>query len=163
MRKIRDNSKGPPPDGLWRWRCPETGLVITNLNFIGLEKAVKKYLKANNYPIGANFEQDLEQNVCANMADSVCEDWEPPSVLEKMSTLARALYQAAKTVHSPLVTPEELQDRRDWCTGNAERPRCNFFAGSTNLLRVACGKCGCSGLKLALRSSVCPANKWSKL
>ncbi len=156
MRKIRDNSSGPPPDGLWKWRCPETNLLITHSNYVGLERAVKKYLRSNSFPIGTNWENDFEENVCRNMVPSVCIDFIPPTTLQKMTSLGRALYQAAKSWREPLVTAEELQDRRDWCAGSETRPRCNFYGGSTSPLRVACQRCGCGGLALMLKSKHCP-------
>ena len=159
MKKVRDNAAGAI-GGMWVWKHAETGHIIRHSNYSGCMRLVKSFLRANNYPIGSNFEDDFEQNLCANGAPGLCVDFEPPSVLEKMSSLARALYQTARSWREPLVSAEELQDRRDWCTGNEIRPRCNFYAGSTSPLKVACVKCGCSSLALFLKSKHCPAGKW---
>lgn len=154
MKKIRDSSAGPPPDGLWRWKCPETGYVVTHSNFPGIRNAVLKYLRANNYPVTSTFEDDLEQNICAHMDPRVCEDFIPPTFLAKMTSAAQALYGAAKEWRKPVVSEEVLQQRREIC-----QP-CNFYGGSTSILRVGCKKCGCTGLKLFLVSSQCPISKW---
>lgn len=161
MRKIIDSSRGAPVYGLWRWKCPETGLLITHSNFPGIKSAVKKYLVANNFPVTSQFEEQLEENLCENASPNTCTDFEPPTLAEKMSTLAMALWQLRKTWRDPLVSAEELQDRREYCTGNETRPRCEFYSGSTSLLKVACKRCGCAGLKLALKSSVCPIGNWT--
>lgn len=162
MKKVRDNAAGAP-GGYWVWKHAETGHVVRHSNYEACQKEVKAFLRANHFPIGSNFEQDFEENLCANGAPNLCVDFEPPSVLEKMGALGQALYRAAKQWREPLVSAEELQDRREYCTGNETRPRCNFYNGSTSLLKVACSKCGCSGLKLILRGSSCPAGKWDRL
>lgn len=155
LKKVRDNAAGAI-GGWWVWKHTETGHVVRHSNYTGCRNAVKKFLSANNFPIGSNFERDFEENLCANGAPGLCIDWDPPSVLEKLGSLGMALYKAAKQWRAPLVSAEQLQDRRDYCTGNETRPRCNFYAGSTSLLRVSCGKCGCFGLKIALVSEHCP-------
>jgi hypothetical protein len=149
MRKPIDNSSGPY-GGLWVWKCPETGFIIRHGNYPGIRNAVKTYLRANNYPIGSNFDEALDENLCANAAPQTCEDFVPPTFLEKMSSLAQALYHAAKSWREPVVTAELLQERRDICAG------CSFYGGSKSLLKVACVKCGCTGLALYLPTKHCP-------
>lgn len=155
MKKVRDNSAGAI-GGLWIWKHGETGHVIRHSNYIGCMNAVKKFLRANSFPIGSNFEQEFEENLCANGAPNLCEDFIPPTVLQKMSSLAQALYRAAKQWREPVVSAEELQDRREYCVGNETRPRCNFYGGSTSPLKVACARCGCTGLAIFLKSKHCP-------
>lgn len=155
MKRVRDNAAGAI-GGYWIWKCPETGFVIRHSNFIGCKNEVKKYLRLNNYPIGGNFDEDFEQNLCANGNPNLCEEFVPPTLLQKMSTLAQALYHLRKQWREPLVTAEILQTRQETCK------KCNFYGGSTSLFKVACQKCGCAGLKLALTTSRCPASppKW---
>lgn len=155
MKKVRDNSSGPA-GGAWRWRDTETGYLITHSNYRGLRHEVIKFLKANNRPIGIAFDEQFEENICANMPPQVCMEFIPPTMLEKMGTLAKALYQVARHAKEPLVSAEELQRRREICAD------CNFFGHSQSLIKVACRRCGCSGLKLVLTSSQCPLNppKW---
>lgn len=151
MRKVRDSASGAI-GGMWVWKHPETGYVIRHSNFKGCRDQVKIFLRANNYPIGSNFDQEFEENLCANGAPNLCEDFVPPTLLEKMSTFAQALYRAGKQWRQPLVDAEELQRRRNICA------ECSYYGGSTNLLKVACQKCGCSGIKLALASQHCVLN-----
>lgn len=155
MKKVRDNASGAI-GGYWIWRHSETGHVVRHSNYTGCRNEVRTFLRANNYPIGSNFEQEFEENLCANGAPNLCEEFIPPTLLEKMSTFARALYKAGKQWREPLVTPEVLQERRDICS------QCNYFGGSTNLLKVACQRCGCAGISLALASKHCvlPEPKW---
>ena len=155
MRKVRDISVGPP-GGAWLWKCPETGTLLHHQNFIGLRRTVKGYLRDNNFPITGQFEQDFEENVCALLPPQTCEDFTPPSLLEKMTSVGRALFQLAKTASSPLVDAETLSFRRSICQ------ECNYYSGSTSILKVACSRCGCVSLKLALSSQHCPLTppKW---
>lgn len=153
MKKVRDSASGAI-GGLWIWKHPETGFVVRHSNFKGCRDQVKIFLRANNFPIGSNFEQEFEENLCANGAPNLCEEFVPPTILEKMSSIGQALYRAAKQWRAPIVTAEVLQERRSICES------CNFFGGSTNLLKVACQKCGCAGIKLGLVSEHCPISKW---
>lgn len=149
MNKPVDTARGAR-GGYWIWRCPETGLTIRHSNYPGLRRDVKIYLRANSYPIGSGFDEQFDENVCANAQHGMCENFIPPTLLEKMGSLAKALYQAGKNWRQPLVTPEELQRRRDICMD------CSYYGGSTSLLKVACTRCGCGGLKAALIDSHCP-------
>lgn len=149
MKKVRDNAAGAI-GGFWIWKHPETGHIIRHTNYVGCRNEVKAFLRVNNFPITAQFEEEFEANICANGAPNLCEEFTPPSLLQKMSTLGQALVHAAKQWRKPVVDAEELQRRRDICAG------CNYYGGSTSLVKVACQKCGCSGLKLALQSSRCP-------
>lgn len=155
MKKIRDNASGAP-GGYWPWKCPETKHVLRHGNYSGLRKIVLEYLRANNFPITTNFDDDFEQNICEQLPNA-CIDWEPPTIFEKMNNFAAALYRlATKDPKKPLVTAEELERRRGICV------ECNFYGGSTSPLKVSCKSCGCGGLKQYLRTSRCPLNppKW---
>jgi len=149
MKKVRDNASGAI-GGFWIWKHPETGHVVRHSNYAGCRNEVKVFLRANSFPITSQFEEEFEQNLCANGAANLCEEFIPPTLLEKATSLGRALYQAAKQWREPLCTAEELESRREICKG------CNYFSGSTSLLKVSCQRCGCSGLKIALASSRCP-------
>ena len=144
-----DDSRGPK-GGFWVWKCPETGFLVRHGNYPGIRKAVKDYLRANNYPIGSNFYEELAENLCRQALPGVCEEFIPPTIWEKMSSASQALFQAAKQWRAPVVSAEVLMERRAICSA------CSYYGGSTSILRVACSKCGCSGLKLFLPGSVCP-------
>jgi len=131
-------------------------MVIKRGNYPGIYNAVKSYKQDNHFPITAQFSEELDANLCANAKPQTCEDFIPPTILEKMGTLAVALYRAGKTWRHPLVTAEVLQERRNICE------QCNYYGGSKSLLKVGCTKCGCFGIKIALISSRCPLSepKW---
>lgn len=153
MKRVIDTSAGCP-GGLWTWVHSETGHPVRHSNYSGIKNAVKVFLKSNSYPISSQFEDELQENLCAHGAR--CEEFTPPTLAQKMSTFGMSLYRAAKQWREPLVDAEELQRRRNICA------ECSYYGGSTNLLKVACQKCGCSGMKLALASQHCVLNppKW---
>lgn len=148
MKKIRDNAAGAP-GGTWLWKCPETNLLVKHTNIQGLRKAVLAYLRANNFPVSSQFEESFEQNICEQLPGA-CIDWSPPSVVDKMTSAGKALWQIVRRGNKLVVTEEVLAYRRQQCE------QCNFYGGSTSPIKVACKKCGCSGLKLWLQSSRCP-------
>lgn len=153
MRKVADNS-AVPPGGHWTWRHSESGYQLRHPYYNELKKQVKVYLRANSFPITGQFDEEFEANLCAHATPASCVDFIPPSLLEKMSMFGQAIARAALTWREPLVTAEVLEQRRAICQ------ECNFYGGSRSLLKVACQRCGCSGLKVMLTSSVCPITKW---
>lgn len=122
--------------------------MITHSNYNGIRNAVLAFLRANHFPVTAQFSEQLDENLCENGAR--CEEWLPPSAMDKLSTVAKALFRAAKDWRKPLVSAEELERRRSICA------ECNYYGGSRSLLKVACSRCGCGGLKLSLQSEHCP-------
>jgi hypothetical protein len=120
----------------------------------------KNHRKINNYPIGAHWNQEFIENVCANTLGDVCTEETPVSAVQKAKNLASAIYESAKTGFRT-VTPEQMVERQTICqTSGPNGKACQYYVGATGLLSVYCGKCGCSKLKLHLQSSVCPINKW---
>lgn len=154
-KKVRDNSS-VPPGGMWVYVHPETGIIIQHPYFNVCKGRVKAFLRANNYPVGSNFDEDFEENICSHAAAGVCDDFVPPTLMEKMGTLAQALYRAAISGRAKIVDAEEVQRRRSICEA------CNYYGGSRSLLKIACQRCGCSGLALYLEVKHCPLSppKW---
>lgn len=151
MKKVRDNS-AVPRGGTFIY-VHEDGFEQRHPYFNQLKEFVKQYKLANNFPIGLGFDDEYEQNVCAHAADVTCEEFIPPTLLQKMSSLAQALYRSAKSGFK-VVTPEQFQERKQICG------QCNFYRGENGLLKIACARCGCAGIKLAAASENCPINKW---
>lgn len=151
MKKVRDIS-AVPKGGLFRYRH-EDGYEQTHPYFNQLKEFVKQYKLANNLPIGLGFDDEFEQNVCAHAQDITCEEFIPPSLLEKMSNLTRALYRFAKSGFKT-VTAEQFEERKKICG------QCNYYRGDNGLLKIACHRCGCAGVKLAVAGEHCPINNW---
>jgi len=151
MKKVRDNS-AVPRGGTFTY-VHENNYTQQHPYFDQLKHMVVEYKNANNLPVGLQFDDEFEENLCAHAADSTCEDFIPPTLLEKMSHLAQALYKSAKSGFAT-VPAEEFESRRAVCGS------CNFFGGTNGLLKIACKKCGCSGIKLAVNTETCPAGKW---
>lgn len=155
MRKVRDIS-AVPKGGTFTYVHEEgTPREFTQRHpyYSQLKQDVRAYKLANNLPVGLLFEEEFESNVCRHAADITCEEFIPPTLLQKMSSLAQAIYRSAKSGFKT-VTPEQFEERRQICGA------CNFFGGTNGLLKVACKKCGCSGIKLAVLSEHCPISKW---
>lgn len=154
MKKAISTSR-VPVGGNWTYKNPENGFVIRHPYFNEVKKLAKQHRLANNFPIGLEFDDQFEENVCANAADGSCFEFTPPTLGEKMASLGRALMNAARSGFKT-VNEETLMQRRAICQ------ECNFYGGSSGLFKVACKKCGCSGLKIHLSSSVCPYEppKW---
>jgi hypothetical protein len=149
MRRVADNS-AVPPGGQWTWVHGETGHAISHPYYNELRKRVLAYLRANSFPVTGQFDEEFEANICAHATPASCVDFIPPSLLDKMTMFGRAIAKAALTWREPLVSAEVLEERRTICES------CNFYGGSRSLLKVACQKCGCSGLKVLLVSQHCP-------
>lgn len=144
-----------PVGGTWTYVNPENGFVIRHPYFNEVKKMAKAHRAANNFPIGLEFDDQFEENICANAAEGTCFDFTPPTLGEKMASLGRALMNAARSGFKT-VSQEMFLERKTICEG------CNWYGGSTKLLKVACKRCGCSGLKISLLSSRCPLEppKW---
>lgn len=151
MKKVRDNS-AVPKGGTFIY-VHENGYEQRHPYFNQLKENVRQYKLANNFPVGLEFDDEFEQNVCSHAADITCIEFVPPTLMEKMSNVAKALYRSAKSGFK-VVTAEQFEERRQICGA------CNFFGGTNGLLKVACKKCGCSGIKLAAATEHCPISKW---
>ena len=112
--------------------------------------AVKEYRRANNLPIGTNFNDEFEENLCRhNPREDVCIDFTPPTLAEKASQLASALVRWARTGF-------KVRDEATVESIRAICRECEFYGGERGLLKIFCKKCGCSGKKQYLISEHCP-------
>lgn len=149
-------SKGVVPPGGYVYIDPDSKQVFKHPHFNQLEIFAKKHRRANDFPIGANWSEQFEENVCRNSPAADCGESEPlPPLVVRASKLAKALTKWA--VEGFKVTSEEEYNQRI-----AICEQCEYFTGSKNILSVSCRKCGCSGLKPWLKSGgkSCPLNKW---
>ena len=152
MKKVIDTARNPP-DGHWIYVCPEDKYRVTALSYNATKSKAFNYRKINNYPIGSNWDTDFEQNICENMSPGVCTDWIPPTLAEKMDNLTLSLLNYARSGFK-VTEPDKATARLDICI------ECNYYSGQRGLLKIMCRKCGCSGLKLFMDSSICPLKKW---
>jgi hypothetical protein len=156
VKKVLNNSVVPPGGG-WTYINPEDGFVLTHCYYNALMNKVRAYRKTNNFPIGLQFEDQFDDNVCNQAAPNVCIEFAPPTAGEMAANLMNALFQTAKSGFK-VVDQTEYQRRLSICE------QCNFFAGLNGLLKVVCRQCGCSNKKLNLASSHCPLpgaeSKW---
>lgn len=163
MNKIRDTTTVPNAGQFgvgFVYRDPDSGKVFVHAGVEHVISMARKHREANSYPIGANFNQDAVENICANTPGSICYDEPPPSAGQKAISLAKALYESALSGFATL-SAEEVAQRKVVCetSGLAGGP-CEYFKGINGMFKVMCGHCGCSSLKIHLRTSKCPLNRW---
>ena len=150
MKTFADEFLVPP--GGWVWTHPESKAQLQASDFHQLIAKVRAYHAANNFPIPPGFNQRLVNDFCERLP-TFCVDSSPPSPLEMARNLAKSLSQWAMGGFAT-VTPEELQSRLETCD------TCEFWAGEAAFGMGRCLKCGCTGIKMHLRTSKCPINKW---
>lgn len=153
MRKIL-NTSDVPPGGYFFYRDPESGILLQHPYYFELKKRAKAHRIINDYPVGTNWNDDFDTNVAENTPTATSVDYKPPTLLEKMSMVSQSLYRFAVS-GMKVVTDAVWQQRKDICEA------CAFYGGDNGVLRIACKKCGCAGVKLHLASERCPISKWS--
>lgn len=133
----------------------------------GLFAQVRTFLSNNGYPLPANFEQTVLENVdeqiqkAAAKAGNEPVEWlrstEPPTLAEKLTRFARAAKSWAKSGFS-VVSDEEFLFRQNQCE------TCKWWRGSASFGLGNCGKCGCTGIKLYWATEQCPLDppRWKK-
>lgn len=157
------NSTLVPHGGGFVYVDPDSGLRLIHCTVGHLGIMARKHRQANNYPIGAHWGQDFIDNVCANTPGDICVDEELPTVVQRAKSMARALFESARGGFKTL-SAEEVQARLTACeTTGPGGGACESFRGVKGLFHVACGACGCTKLKMHLKSSVCPKNRWPEL
>lgn len=154
MKKIRDEA-APPPGGEYIYVNIEDGVEIRHSQVEVCQRRAKEYRLLNNYPIGSNWQQDFIDNVCSHGRPFTCIDSEPPSVTTRLAAFATAIARWAKQ-GLPTRTPEEVDGILSTCRA------CTEYGGETGVLKIICGKCGCSRVKVAMSTEHCPLNppKW---
>lgn len=148
MKKLKSVSRVPHP-GFFRFRNWEDGFVIESPNFMVLKARAKDYRNANGFPVGLQFDDQFEENVCDNAFAGTCVEFTPPTLAEKAGHLAKSLFKWAQSGFS-VVSQEVIEARLAICR------QCNFYGGEKGLIKVACKKCGCSAKKAFLATEHCP-------
>lgn len=81
MLDLKDRSYVPP--GGYRYRQPESGLLIHSTSFLNLIEAVRLHRVANHYPIPHTFESDVANGVCLEVSEA-CQEVSPSGAAKPM-------------------------------------------------------------------------------
>lgn len=125
---VKDRNR-VPYGGMYRARHPESGILLREPGYESLEKAMKEHCRANNYPIGLEFDNQLEDWVCKEMPDE-CEPCKGDlpmrprqihmdDVLRGMTAIAGIIGARIKQLFggdSPFVSQEEAERRAAICS-----------------------------------------------
>ena len=146
MLKLRDKSIGPP--GGWRYRQPESGVVISGGSWPALITKVNQHRQANGYPITIEMERQVEAFMCDAQPGECAEvDDEPPRTFRLSEVIAfTGLMLESIFTGSPRASEEEAARRGKICAGCADNVKvegsCNgCSAGAVQrMLEKVCGK-----------------------
>lgn len=133
--------------------CPQSGARFKRHYVEGVQKLYIDHCEANGYPLPSR--QEMVDCICKSTPANICYDSDEPPFVEKavnfISSMARWMASGFKVVDEVA-----LAGRLAICQS------CPYWGGTTggDLVSSRCGKCGCSGLKLALATSKCPIGKW---
>lgn len=149
----------------YRYRHVETGEVQSHPFHHQLAINVKRYRRANNFPITTNWEEEFDDNVCRNSPGCPCVNAD--SAIQKAIDMAKHFAQSMLIwgrAGFPIARDEVIAKRRAVCEGRDGLPRCPEWSNSTSYFGFGrCGKCGCyGGLKTAVATEKCPLGKWER-
>lgn len=142
------NKSSVPSGGFFFYRDPDSGLELKHPYYEQLQRMARAHRKANNYPVGANWSDHFEDNVCANTPSAPCHE---KGIAKQAVQAVIALAKWAKA-GMQMVSEEEYARREAICYA------CQYFTGKVGLLKVHCKLCGCSKKKLAMATEHCPDN-----
>lgn len=148
MKRCLQNQYRIPYGGFWCFVHPVSGAKLGARNWNNLIKEIKNHHKAMNYPIGLNFEQWVEAQICQSQPNE-CENCtesgnrirvDPLSydtVLRGTNVLVHLMAQ--KALHmvgladDPLVNQEEAERRSEICV------KCPYNVSYRKPCRYDCG------------------------
>lgn len=152
MPKRFKDQNACPPGGFFKYRDHIHSVLLKEPSWRRLLATLAKYYTANKWSMPS--EQEIIDNVCGQQP-GICFDSEAPAYWKQAVNVVSALGEwASKGLP---VTPKETLDKRlSICQA------CNYWGGVSggSLMQGKCGKCGCSGLKLAMATTKCPIGKW---
>lgn len=118
--KLRLKNKGIIPyGGTFRYVDPHSGMEFRNYQFDGLVSKIRAHRQANGFPIGLEFEQEVENQVCQNHPDE-CEAFDPRIPRRRRLALSDVLRGTGvmmqhKLAGSPLESREVAEARARTC------------------------------------------------
>lgn len=133
---------------MWTYTHAETGTKMTASSFENLLIKAKAWHRTNNFPIPHDFGQIIAEQICA-VAPDFCYSTEPPTLAEKLRTVAAAMKNWIRQ-RAPIASAEVILERQSICES------CELFGGVRSVGFVSCGRCGCTGLKVYLATEKCP-------
>lgn len=157
MLRVKDKTL-VPNGGAFNYVDTETGMRFSHPYYAQLEILAKKHRSANSLPIGSNWAEDFESNVCQHTGKA-CTDQTPegkPTVAQMAKNFTTAMVEWVKSGFK--VVSEDVYLQR-----LAQCQACPHYGGKNGSEWLArCGKCGCSGIKLFLPQEKCPLQppKW---
>lgn len=116
------NPQEVPHGSFFRYKDPDSGMELKSPYYTTAKSMAVKHRRANNYPIGINWDNDFDENICRNTPHLPCIDLNPNTInLDQTLTLAdivRGTYAIArfKLAGSPLVPHKEAEDRAAICS-----------------------------------------------
>src|SRR5690349_634690 len=137
MRKPISTNRPPTGGKMWTWKCPETGYEITHRHYDQVKERVRLYCQRNNFPIGLQWDDQFDENLCANAPANSCEEFGQAKITKKALQLVRALGVWASQGF-PTRSQEEVTKILDVCK------TCEFYTGESSILKIACKRCGCT-------------------
>lgn len=146
-----------PPNGGWWWVHPESGRKLDGSSYNVLMDEIRRFCRANNYPIPPGLDQDVINVICERTPE-FCSDGDPPTVKDRLGMFMRAIVEWVGT-GAKVTTHEQFEERLAQCKA------CQYYNGSSSITTIACRKCGCSKLKLFLASEQCPLPepRWQRI
>jgi hypothetical protein len=142
---------------------PDSGRTFVHSRVEQVTILARDHRIANSYPIGSDFRQWVIDNICRSTPGHICYNEEVPSLTQRAVNMTKALLESAAGGFKT-ATPEQVQQRLTICeTSGPNGTACEYFKGLNGMFGVYCGRCGCSKVKMHLKSSVCPLNKWPAL
>lgn len=115
------NPKEVPHGSFIRYKDPDSGMELKSPYYTVAKSMAVKHRRANNYPIGINWDNDFDENICRNTPHLECVDLNPNAInLDQTLTLGdivRGTHVIAslKLSGGELVPHKEAEDRAAIC------------------------------------------------
>lgn len=155
MIAVRQES-AVPPGGFFRAVHPETQVEFRHHTIDGVWTKYNTHCRSNGFKEPSR--QEIVENICANTKANICEDSDSPTFGQMAVSLFHDVVEWAKAGFP--TSRAAVEARLPICEV------CPYYRGATggSYFSVACGKCGCSGLKLAIHTTICPDSppRWAQ-
>ncbi len=153
-----------PIGGTCRYKDPDQGFIISHPMWDWCKAQAKDERIKRGLPIPWNWDQVFEQGFCEgtplgcyDVPDAPAETG--PSWTKLALQFAGSMLKWIKA-GAPVTTWEEFKARYVRCTGDDKTPQCPYFTKFAGLGIPRCGGCGCSSIKLWLKTERCPKGRW---
>lgn len=151
-----ENPNRVPAGGSFRARHAVSGTEFRGHTIDLVWKLYNDHSRANGYP--EVNRQGIEENICKSTPADICIDTEAPPLHQRIRQFAGDMTQWARAGFP--ASKAAVEARLPICQV------CPHWSGETggSYFSVACRKCGCTSLKLAVHTSVCPDNppRWGR-